>query len=153
MVFDSCSSTAERSTVNRITSELRFAEVIDNVGNGDGLFRLTISCLIDGYAEAVTRLPGVFYIWVLLNGADDGFAAEADTGGFSIPPKEFPTIRSTPPMEEAVRTKKRRNTPGRNRAFMVNPLIVERIIGRIQNVSKCRSSQAIGLPLPLREGS
>src|SRR5256885_9767437 len=53
-----------------------FRSVIDNVGNGDGLFRLTISCLIDRYAEAVTRLPGVFHIWVLLNGADDGFAAD-----------------------------------------------------------------------------
>jgi len=88
------------SPVNQITSELSCDVVIDNVGNGDGLFRLTISCLIDRYAEAVTRLPGVFHIWVLLNGADDGFAADADTGGFSVPPKELPTIRSTPPMAE-----------------------------------------------------
>jgi hypothetical protein len=86
--------------VYRITSELRCDVVIDNVGNGDGLFRLTISCLIDRYAEAVTRLPGVFHIWVLLNAADDGFSADADTGGFSVPPKELPTIRSTPPMAE-----------------------------------------------------
>ncbi len=35
---------------------------------------------------------------MLLNGADDGFEADADTGGFSVPPKELPTIRSTPPM-------------------------------------------------------
>jgi len=88
------------SPVNQITSELSCGVVIDNVGNGDGLFRLTISCLIDRYAEAVTRLPGVFHIWVLLDAADDGFAADADTGGFSVPPKELPTIRSTPPMAE-----------------------------------------------------
>ncbi len=37
---------------------------------------------------------------MLLNGADDGFEADADTGGFSVPPKELPTIRSTPPMAE-----------------------------------------------------
>ena len=88
------------SPVNQISSELSCGVVIDNIGNGDGLFRLTISCLIDRYAEAVTRLPGVFHIWVLLNGADDGFAADPDTGGFSVPPKEPPTIRSTPPMAE-----------------------------------------------------
>ena len=35
-----------------------------------------------------------------LDGADDGFAADPDTGGFSVPPKEPPTIRSTPPMAE-----------------------------------------------------
>src|SRR2546430_16488750 len=80
------------SPVNQISSELSSGVVIDNVGNGDGLFRLTISCLIDRYAEAVTRLPGVFPIWVLLNGADDGFAADPDNRGVSVPPKGTPTI-------------------------------------------------------------
>jgi hypothetical protein len=88
------------SPVHRITSELSCAVVIDKVGNGDGLFRLTISCLIDRYAEAVTRLPSVFHIWILLDGADDCFATDAHAGGFSVPPKELPTIRSTPPMAE-----------------------------------------------------
>ena len=74
--------------------------MINQVGNGDGLFGLTISCLIDRNAEAVTRLPGDFHIWILLDGADDGFATDADTGGFSVPPKELPTIRSAPPMAE-----------------------------------------------------
>jgi len=74
--------------------------MIDKVANGDSLFRLTISCLIDRYAEAVTRLPGVFHTWVLLDGADDGFPTDADTAGFSVPPKELPTIRSAPPMAE-----------------------------------------------------
>src|SRR5438874_10688053 len=57
--------------VNRITSELSCAVVIDKVANDDSLLRLTISCLIDRYAEAVTRLPGVFHILILLNAADD----------------------------------------------------------------------------------
>ena len=74
--------------------------MIDKVGNGNGLFRLTISCRIDRNAETVTPLPGVFHIWILLDGADDGFATDADTGGLSVPPKKLPTIRSTPPMAE-----------------------------------------------------
>jgi hypothetical protein len=88
------------SPVNRITSELSCAVVINQVGNSDGLFGLTIACLIDRNAEAVTRLPRVFYIWILLDGADDGFATDSDTGEFFVPPKELPTIRSTPPMAE-----------------------------------------------------
>ena len=88
------------SPANRISSELSCAVVINQVGNGDGLFGLTISCLIDRNEEAVTRLPGFFHIWILLDGADDGFTTDANTGGFFVPPKELPAIRPTPPMAE-----------------------------------------------------
>jgi len=36
-----------------------------------------------------------------LDGADDGFATDADTGRFSAQTKELPTIRPTPPMARA----------------------------------------------------
>jgi hypothetical protein len=46
--------------------------VIDNVGNFDGLFTLTIPNLMDRLAEAVTRLLGVFHTCILLDAANDG---------------------------------------------------------------------------------
>jgi hypothetical protein len=88
------------SPVNRSIDEFGRAVVIDKVRNCDGLFTLTVSSFIDRYAEAVTRLPGIFNIWILLNGANGGFAADAPSGGFTVPPKKFPTIRSMFPTAE-----------------------------------------------------
>src|ERR1039457_3118959 len=89
------------SPVNQIADELGRAVVIDKVGHCDGLFTLTVPSFIDRYAKTITRLPGLFYIWILLDGANDGFAADAPAGGFNIPPKKLPTIRSMFPMAES----------------------------------------------------
>jgi hypothetical protein len=88
------------SPVNQISDEFRRAVVIDEVGNCDGLFTLTVSSFIDRYAEAITGLPGIFYIWILEDSANDSFAADAPSGGFTVPPKKFPTIRSMLPTAE-----------------------------------------------------
>jgi hypothetical protein len=45
-------------------------------------------------------LPGIFDIWILEDGGNDGFAADAPSGKFTIPPQEFPTIRSMFPTAE-----------------------------------------------------
>src|SRR5271157_2670916 len=81
-------------SVNRIIDEFGPAVVVDKVGNCDGLFTLTVSSFIDRYSEAVAGLPCVFYIWVLEDGANDGFAADAPSGGFTVPPKKFPAVGS-----------------------------------------------------------
>src|SRR6266481_933435 len=72
--------------------------MINKVGNCYSLFPLAISSLIDRYAQAITCLPSVFQIWILLNGANDSFAPDADSGGFAVPPEELPTIRSLLPL-------------------------------------------------------
>jgi hypothetical protein len=72
------------SPINRITSEFTCAVVTDEVGNGDDLFPLAISILIDRHAEAVAGLPRVFHIWILLMGANDGFATDAHAGRLSV---------------------------------------------------------------------
>src|SRR5229473_2106373 len=74
--------------------------MIDKVGNCYSLFTLAISSLIDRHTQAVTCLPGAFQIWILLDGANDSFAPDAHSGGFAIPPKELPTIRSLFPLSK-----------------------------------------------------
>jgi hypothetical protein len=85
------------SPLNQIIIEFTGAVMIDKVGNGDGLFPLAISILIDRDAEAIARPPGVFHIWVLLDGPYNGLATDARTGAFSVPPKELPAISSLLP--------------------------------------------------------
>src|SRR5882672_1405065 len=72
--------------------------MINKVGNRYSLFTLTIACLVDRYAEAVTRLPSIFQIRILLDCANDGFAPDARSVGFKVPPEELPTIRSLLPL-------------------------------------------------------
>jgi hypothetical protein len=72
--------------------------VIDKVGNCNSLFPLTIACFVDRYAQAITCLSSVSQIRVLLDGANDSFAPDADSGGFAVPPEELPTIRSLLPL-------------------------------------------------------
>jgi hypothetical protein len=72
--------------------------MINKVGNCYSLFTLAIACFVDRYAEAMTRLPSVFQIWILLDGANDSFAPDAHPGGFAVPPKELPTIRPLLPL-------------------------------------------------------
>src|SRR6266566_8909269 len=72
--------------------------MINKVGNCYSLFPLAISSLIDRYAQAITCLPSVFQIRVLLDGANDSFAPDAHSGGFAVPPEELPTIRSLLPL-------------------------------------------------------
>jgi hypothetical protein len=74
--------------------------VIDKVSNCYGLFALTIACFVDGCTEAVTRLPSVFQIRILLDCANDSFAPDARSVGFAVPPKELPMIRSLLPLAE-----------------------------------------------------
>src|SRR5258708_3634848 len=59
---------------------------------------LRIACFVDRYAQAITCLPSVFQIRVLLDGANDSFAPDAHSGRFAVPPKELPTIRSLLPL-------------------------------------------------------
>src|ERR1700737_751169 len=73
--------------------------MINKVSNCYSPFTLTIACFVDRYAEAITRLPSVFQIWILLDGANDSFAPDAHPGGFAVPPKELPTIRSLLPLD------------------------------------------------------
>jgi hypothetical protein len=54
--------------------------MINKVGNCYSLFTLAIACLVDRYAEAMTRLPNVFKMWILLDGANDSFAPDARPG-------------------------------------------------------------------------
>src|SRR5882672_9227373 len=72
--------------------------MINKVGNRYSLFTLTIACIVDRYAEAVTRLPSIFQIRILLDCANDGFAPDARSVGFKVPPEELPTIRSLLPL-------------------------------------------------------
>jgi hypothetical protein len=72
--------------------------VINKVGNCYSLFPLAISSLMDRYAQAVTCLPSVFQIRILLDCANDSFAPDARSVGFKVPPKELPTIRSLFPL-------------------------------------------------------
>jgi hypothetical protein len=64
----------------------------------NSLFTMTIACFVDRHAQAITCLPSVFQIRVLLDGANDSFAPDADSGGFAVPPKELPTIRPLLPL-------------------------------------------------------
>jgi hypothetical protein len=86
------------SAINYITLYIHTSAVINKVDNYYSIFAMTISSPIDRHAEAVTRLPGVRQIWILLDGADDSFAPDAHAGGFAAPPGEFPTIRFFPPL-------------------------------------------------------
>src|SRR5882762_3643232 len=72
--------------------------MINKVGNCYSLFPLAISSLIDRYAQAITCLPSVFQIWILVDGANDSFAPDARSVGFKVPPEELPTIRSLLPL-------------------------------------------------------
>jgi hypothetical protein len=71
--------------------------MVNTVGNCYNQFTLTIACFVDRYAEAITHLPNVFKMWILLDGANDSFAPDTHPGGFAVPPKELPTIRSLLP--------------------------------------------------------
>src|SRR5207302_1366718 len=66
--------------------------MINKVGDCYSLFTLAISSLINRHAQAITCLPSVFQIWILLDGANDRFAPDAHSGGFAVPPEELPTI-------------------------------------------------------------
>jgi hypothetical protein len=68
--------------------------VIDKIGNCYSLFTLTIACFVDRYAQAITCLPSVFQIRILLGCANDSFAPDARSVGFKVLPQELPTIRS-----------------------------------------------------------
>src|SRR6267378_8678964 len=72
--------------------------MINKVGNCYSLFPLAISSLIDRHAQAITCLPSVFQIWILLDGSNDSFAPDARSGGFTVPPEELPTIRCLLPL-------------------------------------------------------
>jgi hypothetical protein len=54
--------------------------MVNKVGNCYSVFTLTIACFVDRYAEAITRLPNVFKIRILLDGANDSFAPDAHPG-------------------------------------------------------------------------
>jgi hypothetical protein len=72
--------------------------VIDKVGNCHSLFALTIPCFVDRYAQAITCLPSIFQIRIMLDCANDRFAPDARSVGFKVPPEELPTIRSLFPL-------------------------------------------------------
>jgi hypothetical protein len=72
--------------------------MINQVGNCYSLFPLAISSLIDRHAQAITRLPSVFQIWILLDCTNDSFVPDARSGRFSVSAEELPTIRSLLPL-------------------------------------------------------
>jgi hypothetical protein len=74
--------------------------MIDKIGDSDDLFTLTVSSFIDRYTKAIAGLPGVLHIWILLDCANHGFAANSLAWMFAVPPKKFPTIRAVPPVAE-----------------------------------------------------
>jgi menaquinone-dependent protoporphyrinogen IX oxidase len=85
------------SPINQITDEFGRVVVIDKVRYGDSLFTLTVSSFINRHAEAVAGLPSVFYIWILVDVADHGFATNPFSNEFTVPPKKLPTSRSSLP--------------------------------------------------------
>jgi hypothetical protein len=61
----------------------------------------TLSSFIDGYTKAVASLLCVFYIWILLDVANHGFAADPFSNKFIVPPEKLPAIGSILPTTES----------------------------------------------------